>query len=200
MNLLLLKRPSAFLPVVMSLAALAMLLGYMGYAALFHIKPEPAADEGVLAHLFQLLLAGQVPIAVFFAITWLPRAPRQAVTVLLLQAGAAFAAMAPVFFLVQEAYEPGRSGVTPPGVVRQVQADYTESAKSARIEGDVVMWAVVRADGTVGDVVVQKSVDRINGLDTQAVKALKQWQFTPGTKDGKPVPVRISVKTTFALK
>jgi TonB family protein len=199
MNTSLLKAPSAFLPLAMSLAVLVMLCGYLGYAALVGIPREPAADEGPLAHLFQLLMAGQAPIAAFFAVKWLPRAPRQAAGILALQVGAAFAAAAPVLFLVQDPYEPGKD-VSAPAVARQVNADYTDSAKAARIEGDVLMWAVVRPDGTVGDVVVRKSVDTKNGLDQQAVNALKQWQFKPGMKAGKAVPVRISVKTTFALK
>jgi len=88
------KRPSAFLPLAMSVAALAVVLGHV---AMFGAARE--ADEGAAAHTFQLLLIAQVPIVVFFAIKWLPRAPRQALTILLLQAGAAVAALAPVFFL-----------------------------------------------------------------------------------------------------
>ena len=38
------------------------------------------------------------------------------------------------------------------------------------------------------------------GLDAQAVNAMKQWLFKPGSKDGKPVPVRVSVEMTFRLK
>jgi hypothetical protein len=93
------KRPSAFLPLAMSLTALAMLLGAMvhGYITGYHLVRE--ADEGAIAHLWQLLMAGQTPILAFFAIKWLPRAPRQTLYVLALQAGAALASMAPVFFL-----------------------------------------------------------------------------------------------------
>jgi len=95
MNLLtLLKRPGAFLPLVMSLAALALVLGHV---ALFGAARE--ADEGTAAHLFHLLLVAQVPFVAFFAIEWLPRAPRQALLTLSLQAGAALAALAPVFLL-----------------------------------------------------------------------------------------------------
>jgi len=57
------------------------------------------ADEGTEAHIWQLLMAGQVPIVGFFAIKWLPRAPRKTLPVLALQVGAALASMAPVFFL-----------------------------------------------------------------------------------------------------
>ena len=56
-------------------------------------------DEGAIAHLWQLLMAGQLPILAFFAIKWLPRAPRQTLYVLALQAGAVLASTAPVFFL-----------------------------------------------------------------------------------------------------
>jgi hypothetical protein len=88
------KRPSAFLPVAMSSAALATVLGHV---AIFGVIRE--ADEGAAAHIWQLLMAAQVPIVVFFAIKWLPEAPRQALQVLALQAGAALAALAPVFLL-----------------------------------------------------------------------------------------------------
>jgi DNA-binding CsgD family transcriptional regulator len=89
-----LKIPSAFLPLAMSFAALATVLIYV---ALF--GPAPQADEGTAAHLWQLLMAGQIPIIVFFAIKWLPRTPRQALLVLALQGGAALVALAPVYLL-----------------------------------------------------------------------------------------------------
>ena len=88
------KRPSAILPVVMSVAALAVVLGHI---IMFGDARE--ADEGTAAHLFQLLMAAQVPIIAFFAIKWLPQTPKHAVSVLALQTGAAFAALAPVYFL-----------------------------------------------------------------------------------------------------
>jgi hypothetical protein len=89
-----LKQPSAFLPVAMSLAALATVLVHV---AMFGAARE--ADEGTAAHIFQLLMIAQVPIIAYFAIKWLPRTPRQALQILALQAGAALAALAPVFFL-----------------------------------------------------------------------------------------------------
>ena len=88
------KRPSAFLPVAMSIAALILVLGDV---AMFGAVRE--ADEGTAAHLWQLLIAGQFPVAAFFAIRWLPREPRTALRVLALQAGALLAALAPVYFL-----------------------------------------------------------------------------------------------------
>lgn len=96
------RQPSAFVPVAMSLTALALVLGSLTYGIVhnpgFHgIVREP--DEGAIAHLWQLLMGGQIPILAFFAIKWLPRAPRPTLYVLALQAGAALASMAPVFFL-----------------------------------------------------------------------------------------------------
>jgi len=88
------KRPSAFLPVAMSFAALATVLAHV---VMFGVARE--ADEGTAAHVFQLLMIAQVPIVAFFAIKWLPRAPRQALQVLALQAGAVLAALAPMFLL-----------------------------------------------------------------------------------------------------
>ena len=76
------------------LVALAMVLVH---AAVFGIVHE--VDEGTAAHIFQILMAGQVPVVAFFAIKWLPRAPTQALQVLAMQAAAAFAAIAAVVFL-----------------------------------------------------------------------------------------------------
>jgi len=98
-----------------------------------------------------------------------------------------------------QVYEPG-NGVTLPQVLKQVQARYTDEAMQNRIEGNVELAAVVLDDGTVGDVKVSQSLDTAYGLDEQAVKAMKQWEFKPGTKDGKPVAVRIHVIIRFALR
>ena len=95
MNLSILKNPSAFLPPVLSLAALATVLIHI---TLFGVARE--ADEGTAAHLWQLLMVAQIPVIAFFGIKWLPRAPRQALVVLVLQGGAMLAALAPVYFLV----------------------------------------------------------------------------------------------------
>jgi len=90
--LTLLKHPSAFLPVAMSLGALSTVLIFV---ALHGTAPQ--ADEGAAAHIWQLLMAAQAPVVVFFAIRWVPQSPGQALPILALQVGAALAAMAPVF-------------------------------------------------------------------------------------------------------
>jgi hypothetical protein len=88
------KQPSAFLPVAMSFAAIATVLIHV---LMFGGARE--ADEGTAAHIWQLLIALQLPIVFFFAIKWLPRAPKDALYVLALQAAAGLAALAPVFIL-----------------------------------------------------------------------------------------------------
>jgi hypothetical protein len=88
------KRPSAFLPVAMSLAALVTLLVALGIDGVVR-----ETDEGAAAHIWQLLMGGQIPIVAYFAIKWLPQSPRQALYVLALQFGVALAALAPVYFL-----------------------------------------------------------------------------------------------------
>ena len=90
-----LKRPSAFLPLAMSLAALVLVLGHV---AVVGVAAARQPDEGVTAHIFQLLLVAQVPLVAFFAIKWLPRAPRTSLPVLAFQAVAVIAALSPVYF------------------------------------------------------------------------------------------------------
>jgi hypothetical protein len=89
-----LRLPSAFLPVAMSLAALALVLGQI---ALVGVARQ--ADEGAAAHLWQILMAAQIPIVAFFAIKYLPQKPKPAALILALQVVAVVAACAPVFVL-----------------------------------------------------------------------------------------------------
>jgi hypothetical protein len=91
---ILLKNPSAFLPIAMSIAALATVLIYV---AMFGTARQ--ADEGTAAHLWQILMAAQIPMIVVFMVKWLPQKPLQALAVLALQGVAALAALAPVLLL-----------------------------------------------------------------------------------------------------
>jgi len=91
-------------------------------------------------------------------------------------------------------YTPG-NGVTSPRLVREVKPGYPVSALQAHVNGLVRMTCVVLADGTVGDIQVTKSVDP--ALDEEAVKTLKLWRFSPGLKDGVPVPVSVEVEMSF---
>ena len=96
-------------------------------------------------------------------------------------------------------YKPGQDGVRSPVLVREVKPQYTAEAKARGVQGTVEVVAVVKTDGTVADDVrVTKSLDE--QLDQQAIIAVRQWQFRPGTKDGTPVDVEVNVELTFTLK
>lgn len=88
------RQPSAFLPVALSLVALTLVLGHV---AVFGVVHE--VDEGTVAHIWQVLMAVQVPITAFFALKYVPQKPKQALLILTLQIVAALTACAPVFFL-----------------------------------------------------------------------------------------------------
>ena len=98
----LMKHPSAWLPLAMSLAALALVLGY--FAAHGNLVETAVTgtdhrpDEGAAAHLFQLLIVLQVPIVGYFALKWLPSAPAPALRVITLQLAAVLAALATLYW------------------------------------------------------------------------------------------------------
>lgn len=104
---------------------------------------------------------------------------------------------------IQPATPPGvfraGPGVTIPRILREVRPQYTSDAMRAKIQGSVVLECVVKTDGTVSDVRVIRSLDATYGLDQEAIKAAKQWVFTPGTRNGEPVPVMVSIELTFAI-
>jgi peptidoglycan/LPS O-acetylase OafA/YrhL len=89
-----LRQPSAFLPVALSLVALAVVL-----AQIVLVGVAPQHDEGTAAHLWQLLMGIQVPIIAYFALRYLPRNSRAAALILALQVLAIIAACTPVFLL-----------------------------------------------------------------------------------------------------
>jgi len=89
----LLKRPSAFLPLMISAGFLAVFLASFVQGTLVRER-----DEGTTAHLFQILMPAQLLIIIFFAISWLPNAPKPAARVLTLQTSAALAVLAVVYF------------------------------------------------------------------------------------------------------
>ncbi len=93
MNVALLKQPSALVPIAMSAVALAIVVTYAAV-----VGTARQADEGTAAHLWQLLMAGQLPVVAFFAIRWLPARPGPALLVLVFQVGAALAATVPVWW------------------------------------------------------------------------------------------------------
>jgi TonB family protein len=77
---------------------------------------------------------------------------------------------------------------------------YTQDALQRRIQGTVVLSAVVAPDGLAYDITVIKSLDPRFGLDQSAVKTLQQTRFMAGTRNGQPVPVRVVVEYSFTAR
>jgi TonB family protein len=85
-----------------------------------------------------------------------------------------------------QAPQSSESRVVRPRLIHEVKPEYTQEAMEARIQGSLQLGVVVLRSGDVGEVTVERSLDRQYGLDDQAVKAVKQWRFEPGTLDGEP--------------
>ena len=94
-------------------------------------------------------------------------------------------------------YRPG-SGVAPPRLLKEVRADYTDEARRANVEGEVVLEIVVRRDGSVGDVRILQRLG--SGLEQRAILAVRQWQFSPARLKGTPVDVIVEVAVEFKLR
>jgi TonB family protein len=90
--------------------------------------------------------------------------------------------------------------VTMPRVLHEVKAAYTPDALRAKVEGTVVLQAVVRTHGRVSNVAVVRSLDARYGLDQQAINAVRQWRFAPGQRLGQPVPVLVRIDIRFSTK
>lgn len=97
------------------------------------------------------------------------------------------------------AYRPG-SGVSFPTLIRQEQPKYTSEAMRAKVQGSVELEAVILENGTVGEVRIMKSLDKVFGLDQEAITAAKKWLFRPGIgPDGKPVATIVTLILEFRL-
>lgn len=91
-------------------------------------------------------------------------------------------------------------GITNPVVIKDVKPSYTAEAMRAKIQGQVELEGVVGVDGRISDVQVITSLDKVYGLDSKAIEAVSKWVFKPGMREGKPVPVRVTVALTFTLR
>ena len=92
------------------------------------------------------------------------------------------------------------NGVETPRLLREVTPRYTAEAMRAKVQGVVLVEAVVLPDGSVGDVTVIRSLDKVFGLDEEAMKAARRWRFLPGTRFGEPVAVLVTIELTFTLR
>ena len=97
------------------------------------------------------------------------------------------------------AFGPG-NGVTMPTVLTEVKPSYTAEAMRAKVQGAVMVEAIVREDGSVGQVRIVRSLDRTFGLDEEALKAVRNWRFRPGKHQGRNVAVIVEIELTFTLR
>ena len=88
--------------------------------------------------------------------------------------------------------------VCPPILRTRVEPVYPEVARRSRESGVVILEAVIEADGGVSDLAVLKAT-REPLLDEAALRAVSQWEYQPATKEGKPVPVYLTVTVNFQL-
>ena len=95
-------------------------------------------------------------------------------------------------------YRPG-IGVGFPALLRQVQPIYSDAARKAGIQGTVTLEAVVQPDGTVDRVRVVRSLDAVHGLDDNAIAAAKKWLYRPASRDGRPVPVIVTIELAYKV-
>jgi len=96
----------------------------------------------------------------------------------------------------------GIGGVTNPELISstKVSPRYPEIARKAKVQGMVIMQAVIRKDGTVGDIQILRSPGAKFGFDEAAIAAVKQWRYKPGLQNGKPVDVYFTIEVTFTLQ
>lgn len=92
---------------------------------------------------------------------------------------------------------PLHGDLTPPRVVHKVQPGYTEEARAERLQGVVIVRAVIAEDGSVEEVEALKELPL--GLTESAVEAVKQWRFEPATLDGEPIAVYYNLTINFRL-
>ncbi|MBV9771355.1 MAG: energy transducer TonB [Bryobacterales bacterium] len=88
-------------------------------------------------------------------------------------------------------------GVSPPSILYKVEPEYSEEARKAKFQGTVLLFVVVDEKGNPRDIKIIRPLGL--GLDQKAVEAVEKWKFSPGKKDGKPVPVQAQIEVNFRL-
>jgi len=87
------------------------------------------------------------------------------------------------------------SVVSAPGPLRKIDPKYPPTLMNEHVEGEVVLYAVIRRDGSVDSIQLVRGIDE--QLDANAMEALSQWKFRPATKQGTPVELEAIVHIPF---
>jgi len=82
-----------------------------------------------------------------------------------------------------------------PGPLHKVDPKYPQDLIQEHVEGEVILYGVIRPDGSVDSIQLVRGLDK--QLDANAIEAFKQWKFHPATKDGQPVALEAIVHIPF---
>jgi TonB family protein len=185
-------------PAEAAITALARMLG-----------AEPLIDRALTDRRISLSLSKETARAALNAICdqagcrWrLADAPKRILRVIDVPPAGALGvvALSPVAPFEPEVARARDAGVTAPKLLSQARPRYAPAAMRARIQGTVSIEFVVETDGTVGKARVTSSLDKVHGLDAEALIAARLYLFEPGTKNGKPVPVVGMISINFTLR
>lgn len=88
--------------------------------------------------------------------------------------------------------------VSPPVKIYSPVPRYTEDARKGRVQGVVILQAVIDALGNVDEVSVLKGLPL--GLSESAIATVSEWKFRPASRNGTPVPVYFNLTVTFSLQ
>ena len=95
----------------------------------------------------------------------------------------------------------GESGVTAPVFEKRFPPHYPRKAYRIKLEGYVLLDAVLNSDGTIDDIKVLRGLGKGKlGFEEEAIKAVKTWQYQPGQVNGAPSNVRMTLKVDFKLQ
>jgi TonB family protein len=94
-----------------------------------------------------------------------------------------------------EGPRPVFSEVSAPGPLRKIDPKYPPTLINDHVEGEVILYAVIRSDGSVDSIQLVRGID--DQLDANAMQALSQWKFRPATKQGLPVELEAIVHIPF---
>jgi len=84
-----------------------------------------------------------------------------------------------------------------PAPLKKIDPKYPPSLISDRVEGEVILYAVIRRDGSVDSIQLVRGIDE--QLDANAMEALSQWKFHPASKEGEPIELEAIVHIPFHL-
>ena len=87
--------------------------------------------------------------------------------------------------------------ISTPVPLSKVDPRYPPALREARVEGEVVLYAIIRKDGSVDSVQVLRSIDP--QLDRNAMDALLQWKFRPADRAGSPIDLEAVITIPFRI-